>query len=134
MNDKPQFPELPKSGADLKEIVRFQEQLLKYARDTGDRLGEGKTLQGIGSMYLLMGETKRGVDCLSQALHIAVETGDIGTQGHALYQISNAAMSAGVVDDNALNMARAALKIFERMGDPTADLVRLLLNKYEKKK
>lgn len=127
MGDKLQFPG-PDATPD--EITRFQEQLLKVARATGDRRGEGETLLGLGHSYLFMGEKRTGLDCLSQALRIGVETGDVSMQGHALFQMSMAAMSDGIVNDDTLNMARAALKIFERMRDPTADLVRALLAKH----
>lgn len=124
--------QLPGPGATSEEIIRFQEQILKYARATGDRSGEGRTLLGMGQHYLLAGETRTGLDCVGQALRIAVETGDVSTQGHALFQMSMAGLSAGVVNDDTLNMARAALKIFQRLGDPTAELVQAFLAKHEK--
>jgi hypothetical protein len=128
MKDNLQFPE---PGAPLEEVIRFQEQLLEHARETDDRQGEGRTLLGIGLSYLQLGETRTGFECLGQALKIAVETGDVSTQGNALFHMSMATMSAGVVNDDTLNMARAALKIFERTGDPTAELVKAVLAKYE---
>jgi hypothetical protein len=131
MKDQMQFP---KGGANLEDIIRFQEDMLKRAREVGDRLSEGQSLQFLGQYYMILGETQRGADCMSQALMIARETGDWGTQAYALYGISSAAMEAGVVNSNTLDMARTALKIFEGMGDPGADLVRALLAKYDKKK
>jgi tetratricopeptide (TPR) repeat protein len=131
MKDGPQFP---KPGAKPEQIIRFQEQLLELARKTGDRRGEGNTLLGMGMLYMNMEEYKAGLECLSQALRIGVDIGDISIQGHALYQMSMAGLQVGIVNDDTINMARAALKIFERMGDPTADLARAFLSKHEKKK
>src|SRR5687767_2681083 len=128
MKDKMQFP---KPGANLEDFIRFHEGMLKRAQEVGDRLREGQSLQFLGQAYMLLGETRRGADSMRQALTIARETGDLGTQGYALYGISSVAMSAGVVNDDTLNMAQAALNIFERMGDPGANLVRALLKKYE---
>jgi len=123
----------PEPGASHEEIIRFQEQLLKYARQIGDRRGEGRTLLGMGQTYLMMGEIRTGSDCVSQALKIAVETGDVRLQGQALFQHAMAGLQVGIVNDDTLNMARAALKIFEQFRDPTADLVRAFLAKYDKK-
>jgi tetratricopeptide (TPR) repeat protein len=131
MKDQLRFPE---PGASPVELIRFQEQLLKIARKTGDRRGEGNTLLGMGQLYLNLEEFETGLECYSQALRIGVEIGDISIQGYALYQISTAGLQIGIVDDNTLNMARAALGIFERIGDPMADLARALLKKLEKKK
>ena len=126
--------QVPKPGAKPEEIIRFQEQLLELARKTGDRRGEGNSLLGMGMLYVNMEEYKAGLECLSQALKIGVDIGDRSIQGHALYQMSMAGLQVGIVNDTSLNMAREALKIFERMGDPTADLVRAFLNKHGKKK
>jgi tetratricopeptide (TPR) repeat protein len=130
MTDKLKFP---KPGASLEELIRFQEQILKYARETGDRGGEGRTLLGMGQTYLQLGETQTSLECVSQALRIAVETGDVSTQGHALFQMSMAGLSVGIVTDDTLNMARAALKIFQRLGDPTAELVQAFLAEHDRK-
>jgi hypothetical protein len=132
MKNNPQFPEFPASGGSLEETIRYQEQLLKYARAAGDRLGEGRTLLGMGQTYLLLGKIRPGTECLGQALRIGVEINDVSTQAYALFHMSMSAMSAGVVNSDSLNMARAALKIFERIGDPAAELVQDLLDKYEK--
>lgn len=130
MTDKLEFP---KPGASLEEVIRFQEQTLKYARETGDRGGEGRTLLGMGPTYLLLGETRTALECLSQALRIAVETNDVSTQANALFQMSMAGLSSGIVNDDTLNMARAALKIFQRLRDPTAELVQAFLAKHDRK-
>ena len=129
MSDK--LPPFPQAGASLEELISSQEQLLEYCRKTGDRPGEGRTLLSMGQMYLLAKEPITASECFSQALRIGVETGDASTQGHALFQLSMAALQAGVVTDDTLNMTRAALKIFEQLGDPTADLARAFLAKHD---
>lgn len=129
---KHKMPPIPDAGASLEEIIRSQEQLLEYARNIGDRPGEGRTLLVMGQMYLISKEPTTAIECFNQALRIAVETGDVITQGHALFQTSMAGLQLGVVNDDTLNMARAALKIFERFRDPTAELVQAFLAKHDK--
>jgi hypothetical protein len=128
------FPKLPGPGAKPEEIIHFQEQLLEFARETGDQIGEGHTLIGLAQVNLMQGNLQRGIEYAQEALKVALKTGDRNTQAHSLYQISMASMSHGVVTDTTIKMAREALRIFEQMGDPTADLVRPMLKKYDKKK
>jgi hypothetical protein len=130
MRDK--LPPIPPVGASLEELIRSQEELLEYCRRTGDRPGEGRTLLSMGQMYLLAKEPITASECFGQALRIGVETGDASTQGHALFQLSMAGLQVGVVSDATLNMTRAALKIFEQLGDPTAELARALLAQHDK--
>lgn len=88
----------------------------------------------MGNMYLLAKETITASECFSQALRIGVETRDLTIQGYALLQLSAACVQGGVVTGEALNMARAALKIFEQLGDPGADLARAYLAQHDKKR
>ena len=111
----------------MNESLEILEQTLNFARRTGDRPGEAKTLCSLGSTYLLMGEKVRSIQLLNESMELAHELGDSSTEAHALWTMCMIFMAEGIESEKTFDLARIALRVFEKLGDPTADLARSIL-------
>ena len=59
------------------EALNYYQQALVIARETGDRAGEGTTLNNTGAVYHSQGRYEQALENLQQALVIAREIGDL---------------------------------------------------------
>lgn len=111
----------------MNQSIEILEQTLSLARRNGDRQGEARTMCSLGTHYLVMGETRQAIDLLNQSVELAREIGDLSTVGHGLWSMCLIWFSAGIEPQKALDLGRVALGIFEKLGDPTAELARQVL-------
>lgn len=112
--------------ADLGETrraIEYYEQSLMFKRSVGSKRDESSTIGNLGLAYADLGETRRAVEYHEQHLAIAREIGDRRGEGTALFNMSLALDKLGDRTQAILN-ATAALKIFEQIESPSADIVR----------
>ncbi|HJR05737.1 MAG TPA: tetratricopeptide repeat protein [Pyrinomonadaceae bacterium] len=108
--------------------IEFYEQALVIYHEIGDRRGEGTVLGNLGMAYAQSGDTRRGIEFYKQHRDIAQEIGDRRGEGTAL---ANLGASYAVMDkpEIAIECMEAAVKIFEEIESPTANVVRGWLEK-----
>jgi hypothetical protein len=108
-------------GQDMNQSVMLLEKTLQVAQGTGDLRGQAQTLCHLGNTYLLVGEKRRAMELLNQSVELARKVGDLSTEGHALWSMCMIWMSEDIKPQKTLDLARVALRIFEKLGDPTAE-------------
>jgi CHAT domain-containing protein/Tfp pilus assembly protein PilF len=105
--------------AKRKSIEKYHEALDLYRRAT-DRHGEAQTLNNIGAVYYLLGETRKALETFDEALPINRATGDRKMEGETLANI-------GAVNDllgemqKALEKYNEALPILQAVGDRSGE-------------
>lgn len=115
----------------MNQPTEILEQTLSFARKSGDRLGEAKTLCSMGSIQLMNGDTRGAMELFEQSIQLAREVGDLSIEGHALWGMCMVWMAAEIDTPQIRDLQQIALGIFEKLGDPTADLVREILAKQQ---
>jgi tetratricopeptide (TPR) repeat protein len=73
----------------LKKAITYSEQALKWAREAGDRQGEGVTVGNLGNCYYSLGQIARAIECYEQALAIDHEIGDRAGVGVDMGNLGN---------------------------------------------
>ena len=111
----------------MDQPIESLERILSLTRRNDDRAGEAHTLCNLGSTYLMMGEKRRAMEYLNESVELAHQIGDLSTEGHALWSMCMIWMSENIEPEKTLDLANVALRIFEKLGDPTAGLVREVL-------
>jgi len=93
------------------------------AREKSDHAAEKDALCNLGNIYREMGEIQYALQSYEQALTICRETGDDAAEGSVLWNMS---LAIGRLDGQvrAIDLAEAALNIYEKISDPRSDLVR----------
>ncbi|GAB4151090.1 MAG: hypothetical protein Fur0046_30370 [Cyanobacteria bacterium J069] len=74
----------------VERAIDYYQQALQFARETGDRQGEGRVLGDLGNAYDNLGEYEQAIDFHQQYLTIAREIGDRRSEGNALGDLGNA--------------------------------------------
>ena len=69
------------------------------------------------------------MELFEQSIQIAREVGNPGIEGYSLWGMCMIWMSAEIDTPETRDLGQVALRIFEKLGDPTADLVREILAK-----
>ena len=117
---------------EYRRAIEFYEQHLAIAREIGDRHGEGRALGNLGAAYHALGNYRSAIDFHEQRLALAREIGDRSGEGMALYNLS---LSLGELGQRAeaIVQAEAALKIYDEIEAPQANMVRRQLSKWQKK-
>lgn len=117
----------------MNQAIEILEQTLSYARKNGDRQGEARTLCSLGYTYSGMGEKRLAMELFQQSIELARVVGDSSIEGHSLWGMCMIWMSEDIEPQKTLALGNVALRIFERLGDPTADLARQILAKQQSK-
>ena len=91
------------------------DQSLGILRDLGDRVGESEALNEKGTLHRATGDLAQAKGCHQQALEQARAIASPLTEAHALAGLGRCALAAGQTDE-AADMLRKALRIYQRMG------------------
>jgi tetratricopeptide (TPR) repeat protein len=113
----------------LNRAVDYHQQSLHIDRQIGDRRGEGNATGNLAGAYFLLGDMSRALVLYHQRLDIARELADRQGEGNALWGLS---LVSDKRDDRgqALQYAKAALKIFEEIESPSAGEMRAQLTEW----
>ena len=106
----------PYQRGQFREAVRFWEQELAVYRELGDRTGEGRVLENLGSAYRSLGESERAIDLFEQSLTIAREIGDRTGEGRVLENLGSAYRNLGE-SERAIDLFEQSLTITREIGD-----------------
>ncbi len=85
----------------------------------------------LGNAYSYLGELHKSIEYYNQALKISRETGDCRSEGNHLFNMSVSLEKLGQRDE-AVDLAKTALEIYEQIGIPSAEQVRQQLVKWQK--
>ena len=110
--------------------IKFYEQALKISRDIGDSRGEEATLGNLGLAYSYLGEPRKAIESYEQELVIVRKIGDRRGEGNALWNMSLVLDELGL-RAKAIECAKAAIRKYEEIEDPNAEMVRRTLKKWE---
>jgi len=107
---------------------------LKQECDTalmsGSGLSKGNALAKLGQAYIDLGAIRKGIEYLKQSLEIYREIEDHEREGCAYFDISQVLDKIGQQGD-AIENAKYALSIFERIESPHAETVRKKLSEWQ---
>jgi tetratricopeptide (TPR) repeat protein len=112
------------------KAIKYIEQALMISRQIGDRQKEGASLAALGRTYANLGMMHLAIGCYELQLRIAQEIGFIRSEGDALWNMSLALDQLGK-KAQAIESAKAALKILGDIEDPQAENVRRKLQEWE---
>ena len=101
-------------------------QALDILAKAGDQWGQARTLTSIGSCLADLGRHEEAIERLTQALRIRREITDQRGQAETLDQLAVVLLQTEA-PVKARHAWRAALAIFEQLGDPQAETVRTRL-------
>lgn len=133
-NDDPTAETVRKQLAEWRSdenTIGHFEDVLKDARNKGDHQAEEKALSDLGNAYAELGEIKHSVDFYEQALAIDQEMADPQKGGDEFLSMSLAVDKLGG-RERAVQLANAALQIYEMINDPKAEKVRKQLQEWKK--
>ncbi|MBA3240658.1 MAG: tetratricopeptide repeat protein [Acidobacteria bacterium] len=111
-----------------RDFIRWHEAALLAARQLKDHAAEGRHLGNLGLAYADLGETRRAIEFFEQHRDIAREIGDRRGEGNALGNLGSAYANLGETE-RAVECMEAAVKIFEEIESPNANVVRDWLEK-----
>ena len=98
------------------EALKLYEESLKICRETGDRRGEGTTLNNISQIYDAQGKYDKALQYLRDSLAIRREIGDPWGEGATLNNIASIYDAQGKYD-KALQYLQDSLEICRETGD-----------------
>lgn len=113
---------------DHREAVRQCEAAVALHRDLGDRQGTAHSLDSLGYAHHQLGDYGRAVTHYQESALILRETGDRTNEAYALDHLGDALRAEGAARPAGEAWA-AALLIFNELGHPEADSVRLKLRR-----
>lgn len=117
------------SMGEIRKAIEFYEQALIIRREIDDRSGENGDLGNLGIAYKNLGEIRKAIGLYEQALVIAQEIGDRRSAGNVRWNLALAWEQLGNLT-LAITNAAVALKIFEEIKLPCAEIVRAQLAKW----
>jgi len=94
----------------------YYQKALNVRRETGDRIGEVRTLNNIGVVYYSLGQYEDSLSYYQQVLKIVQEIGESALEGTVLNNIGSVYYDLGQYEDS-LNYYQQALKIMQKIGD-----------------
>ncbi len=97
---------------------------------SGSGLSKGNALAKLGQAYIDLGAIRKGIEYLKQSLEIYREIEDHEREGCAYFDISQVLDKIGQQGD-AIENAKYALSIFERIESPHAETVRKKLSEWQ---
>ncbi len=100
----------------IEEGIALYEQALEIARESGDRLGEGRVLGHLGNVYHTSGQVEEGIALYEAALAIAREHDDRRKIGIELSHLGLAYATLGQ-GQRAIEYHQQALEIAQEVGD-----------------
>jgi DNA-binding SARP family transcriptional activator/tetratricopeptide (TPR) repeat protein len=112
------------------EAIDCLQEALEILAKAGDQWGQARTLTSIGSCLGDLGRHEEAIECLTQALRIRREITDQRGQAETLDQLAVVLLQTEA-PVKARHAWRAALAIFEQLGDPQAETVRTRLRALE---
>jgi tetratricopeptide (TPR) repeat protein len=133
---KGELNSLGELGISFTELKRYQDarealaKALAITKDIADRRGECRVMCNLGYNYDKSGDIHTAIDYYKQCIAIAVEIGDRECEGIALLGQSRMLFLTGEIE-NANNMAKLALMIFEKIKSPHAEYARNVLKSFE---
>lgn len=116
------YQELGRHG----EALDHLRQALAIFRATGDLYNEAMTLDSLGNAHVGMGHYDEGLDLLRDALALRRQAGDRMGEADTLSRIAGALHDKGEASA-ARESWRLALLIFDELGAPQADEIRIRL-------
>lgn len=102
--------------ADWKAVERCYRRALAERRAIEDRILEGRTLNGLGSVHLQTNRLEEALDFYQQAIEVRRATGDLAGLGTSLSYRGNAYLGLGRLVE-ARRSFEAAAPVLERVGD-----------------
>lgn len=100
------------------------QQALDVARETGDCLGEGNALGGLGNIYANLGRDEQAIECYEECLLLLYDLSDGRGAGRTLTNIGN--IYAGRRQyRQAVEFYRRALEVAREMGDRRGEAMAL---------
>ncbi|HEU0292590.1 MAG TPA: tetratricopeptide repeat protein [Anaerolineales bacterium] len=96
------------------------ERAVSFARQSGDRLTEGRYLGSLGICYSRLGQNERAKQCFEQALDIAREQQDRAGESLQLGSLGQLYSRLGQIDD-AIELLQQALAISREVQDRSAE-------------
>lgn len=104
--------------------VEYYRQALDMARETGDRLGEGNALGGLGNAYANLGRDEQAIECYEECLLLLYDLSDGRGAGRTLTNLGN--IYAGRRQHHlAVEFYRRALEVAREIGDRRGEAVAL---------
>jgi tetratricopeptide (TPR) repeat protein len=100
----------------IEKSIDYYHRALWFARELGDRRGEGAALNNLGNAYNSLGQYERAIDLCQQRLTIAQEIGDRRGEESALGNLGIAYYSLGQ-HERAIDLYQQALVISREIGD-----------------
>jgi tetratricopeptide (TPR) repeat protein len=119
------------SLGDYSRAIAQCEQWLAITREIGDRRHEGVALGALGDAYYTQGDYRHAIEYCEQDLAIARAIGDRPGEGRALWNMSLALEMLGQ-RAKAVELAGAALQVYEQIEAPDKALVRKQLQEWGK--
>jgi len=98
------------------KAIDYHTQSLVIAREIRDRLGESKSLTGLGNAYDYLGQYQKAIDYHTQSLVIAREIRDRLGESNSLNNLGNAYISLGQYQ-KAIDYHTQSLAIAREIGD-----------------
>ncbi|MFN8304082.1 MAG: tetratricopeptide repeat protein [Saprospiraceae bacterium] len=108
----------------LSDALQFLERSLAAAKQSGDRKGEGTTLNNISQIYDAKGDYDTALRYLEQSLRIMQEIGDRKGEGTTLNNLATTAHAKGDYDTASWYLEQS-LRIMQEIGDRQGESVTL---------
>jgi tetratricopeptide (TPR) repeat protein len=108
----------------FREALQSWEAALKIYREIGDRNGEARSLNNLGSAYDFLGQYPKAIEYYQQSLAIFKDIGDRNGEADSLMGLGNAYYSLGQYP-KAIEYYQQSLAIFKDIGDREAEGINL---------
>ncbi len=115
--------------------MKWYQEALRLRKQLGDRVGQGTTLNNLGSVYYNKRDYQSALDVYQQALALRQADNDFRGQANTLSNIGFVCHAAGQREKNrnragewyskALEYYQAALKIQQKLGDRAGEEIAL---------
>ncbi|MEU6074204.1 BTAD domain-containing putative transcriptional regulator [Micromonospora sp. NPDC047074] len=110
------------------EAVARHEEALTAMRDAGDRYAEAICIANLGEAHAELGDHDRAIRRFREAVRLHLSTGNEHGRARTLLALGRSLGERGDTD-GARSCWREALTVFDDLGDPEADEIRVLLGK-----
>ncbi|HEY9671719.1 MAG TPA: tetratricopeptide repeat protein, partial [Waterburya sp.] len=104
------------SRTQFREALQTYQQVLRIRQELGDKVGEGITLNNIGTVYLYQGEYATALEFYQQGLDIHKQVGNKAEEGTTLNNIGTVYLYQGEYS-KALEFYQQALALHKQVGN-----------------